>query len=96
MKTTAIIMACLGLGIGLSSAMAAAPTVPAGSYTIDRAHATLLFRVDHLGFSKYTACFKKFDAALQLTCAPNRVDRQSDGRCGLLGDRLPGSAQAGF
>jgi polyisoprenoid-binding protein YceI len=65
MKTTAIIMACLGLVIGQSSAMAAAPTVPAGSYTIDRAHATLLFRVDHLGFSKYTARFKKFDAALQ-------------------------------
>jgi polyisoprenoid-binding protein YceI len=39
--------------------------VPAGAYTLDRAHATLLFRVDHLGFSHYTARFKDFQAALQ-------------------------------
>jgi polyisoprenoid-binding protein YceI len=38
---------------------------PAGAYTLDRAHATLLFRVDHLGFSKYTARFRQFDARLQ-------------------------------
>jgi polyisoprenoid-binding protein YceI len=39
--------------------------VPAGTYTLDRAHATLLFRVDHLGFSHYTARFKHFEATLQ-------------------------------
>jgi polyisoprenoid-binding protein YceI len=39
--------------------------VPAGVYSLDRAHATLLFRVDHLGFSKYTARFRQFDAQLQ-------------------------------
>ena len=38
---------------------------PAGAYTLDQAHATLLFRVDHLGFSKYTARFKQFDAQVQ-------------------------------
>jgi polyisoprenoid-binding protein YceI len=38
--------------------------VPAGDYTLDRAHASLLFRVDHLGFSHYTARFKRFDAQL--------------------------------
>ncbi|HEX2493223.1 MAG TPA: YceI family protein [Steroidobacter sp.] len=38
---------------------------PAGSYTLDKAHASLLFRVDHLGFSNYTARFKRFDAQLQ-------------------------------
>jgi polyisoprenoid-binding protein YceI len=65
MKTIAIIAACLSLAIELSTAQAAPPTVPAGSYTIDRAHATLLFRVKHLGFSNYTARFKKFDATLQ-------------------------------
>jgi polyisoprenoid-binding protein YceI len=42
-----------------------APDVPAGAYTLDRAHASLLFRVDHLGFSNYTARFKRFDAKLQ-------------------------------
>jgi polyisoprenoid-binding protein YceI len=39
--------------------------LPAGAYTIDKSHASLLFRVDHLGFSNYTARFKQFDAQLQ-------------------------------
>ena len=39
--------------------------VPAGAYTLDKMHASLIFRVDHLGFSNYTARFKKFDAHLQ-------------------------------
>lgn len=39
--------------------------VPAGSYTLDKYHASLLFRVDHLGFSNYTARFKQFDAKLE-------------------------------
>jgi polyisoprenoid-binding protein YceI len=38
--------------------------VPAGDYTIDKAHASLVFRVNHLGFSHYTAQFKSFDAQL--------------------------------
>jgi polyisoprenoid-binding protein YceI len=44
---------------------ALAGAVPAGSYTLDRAHATLLFRVNHLGFSHYTARFTHFEATLQ-------------------------------
>jgi polyisoprenoid-binding protein YceI len=51
-----------------TSAPAAAPAapidVPAGDYTLDKSHASLIFRVDHLGFSNYTARFKKFDAKL--------------------------------
>lgn len=43
---------------------AAGPAVPAGAYTLDPAHASLVFRVDHLGFSKYTAHFTRFDAEL--------------------------------
>lgn len=39
--------------------------VPAGAYTLDKSHASLVFRVDHLGFSKYTGQFKRFDAHLQ-------------------------------
>lgn len=42
-----------------------APDVPAGAYTLDKAHASLIFRVNHLGFSNYTARFKRFDAQLQ-------------------------------
>ncbi len=40
--------------------------VPAGSYTLDRNHASLLFRINHLGFSHYTARFTRFDAKLAL------------------------------
>lgn len=39
--------------------------VPAGEYQIDPAHTSILFRVDHLGFSNYTARFKKASAQLQ-------------------------------
>lgn len=41
-----------------------AADVPAGKYTVEKYHATLLFRVDHLGFSHYTGQFTKFDAEL--------------------------------
>ena len=52
------------------AAQAAVPTasaapVPAGTYTVDKAHASLLFRVNHLSFSHWTARFTKFDAQLQ-------------------------------
>jgi polyisoprenoid-binding protein YceI len=39
--------------------------IPAGAYKLDKPHASLLFRVDHLGFSKYTGRFSSFDAQLQ-------------------------------
>ena len=42
-----------------------ATDVPAGAYTLDKAHASLIFRVNHLGFSNYTARFRHFDAQLQ-------------------------------
>lgn len=54
----------LVLPLALSTARAAGP-VPAGRYTLDRSHASLLFSVDHLGFSHYTARFRRFDAMLQ-------------------------------
>lgn len=48
------------------AAPAEAPVdVPAGAYKIDPAHTSILFRVDHLGFSNYTARFKKANAQLQ-------------------------------
>lgn len=43
-----------------------ATEAPAGRYTIEKSHASLIFRVDHLGFSMYTARFKEFDATLDL------------------------------
>jgi polyisoprenoid-binding protein YceI len=49
----------------LASSKPVAPDVPAGAYTLDKAHASLIFRVNHLGFSNFTARFKRFDAQLQ-------------------------------
>lgn len=40
-------------------------TVPAGAYTLDKSHASLVFQVNHIGFSNYTGLFSDFDAALQ-------------------------------
>jgi len=43
---------------------AAAQAPPAGQYLLDKGHASLLFRVNHLGFSSYTTRFSRFDAQL--------------------------------
>lgn len=40
--------------------------IPAGAYTLDLSHASLIFRVNHLGFSHYTARFKRMEASLDL------------------------------
>jgi polyisoprenoid-binding protein YceI len=44
---------------------AATAPVPAGAYTLDKAHASLVMRLDHLGFSHFTARFTRFDAELK-------------------------------
>ena len=44
---------------------------PAGQYQIDKAHASLLLRVNHLGFSTYTTRFSRFDA--DLTFDPRNI-----------------------
>ncbi|PQA88816.1 polyisoprenoid-binding protein [Marinicaulis flavus] len=48
-----------------SEAPAQAITAPAGEYRLDKSHANLVFRVDHLGFSHYTGIFADYDATLQ-------------------------------
>jgi polyisoprenoid-binding protein YceI len=42
-----------------------ASDLPAGDYTLDKAHASLIFRVNHLGFSNFTGRFVRYDAKLQ-------------------------------
>jgi polyisoprenoid-binding protein YceI len=44
---------------------------PAGVYHIDKSHASLQLRVNHLGFSTYTTRFSRFDATL--TFDPSNV-----------------------
>jgi polyisoprenoid-binding protein YceI len=41
-------------------------SAPQGMYHLDKSHASLLFRVNHLGFSRYTARFTRFDAQLDI------------------------------
>ncbi|MGM0633352.1 MAG: YceI family protein [Pseudomonadota bacterium] len=46
-----------------------------GQYTLDKDHATLLFKVDHLGFSTYVGRFNDFDATLDFD--PENVENSS-------------------
>lgn len=46
-----------------------------GQYTLDPDHASLLFKVDHLGFSTYTGRFNDFDATLDFD--PENVEDAS-------------------
>jgi polyisoprenoid-binding protein YceI len=56
---------CALLAAATCVAAPAPAVVPAGAYTLDKAHASLIFRVNHIGFSNYTRRFKRFDAKLQ-------------------------------
>ncbi len=40
--------------------------IPAGTYRLDPSHASLVFQVDHAGFSSYTGSFAAFDATLEI------------------------------
>lgn len=54
-----------------------APDVRAGTYTLDRAHAKILWTVSHFGFSEYTGEFTDFDASLTLDPAHPERSRLS-------------------
>ena len=47
-------------------AQAATLDVPAGEYVLDKTHASVTWRVSHLGLSFYTARFTGFDSAITL------------------------------
>src|SRR5258708_30513764 len=47
------------------------PMAPAGQYRLEKSHASLLLRVNHLGFSTYTTRFSRFDA--ELTFDPSNI-----------------------
>ncbi len=52
--------------VASSPATTVSTPAPSGDYTLDKAHASLTFQVNHMGFSHYTARFKSFDAKLKL------------------------------
>jgi polyisoprenoid-binding protein YceI len=80
MKLSLLIFAGL-VGALAACAPASAPETevvsdaPAGEYHLDRSHADLTFRVNHLGFAMYTARFTDFDATLQFD--PQDTQRMS-------------------
>lgn len=46
-----------------------------GQYTLDKDHASLLFKVNHLGFSSYIGRFNTFDASLDFD--PQNIENSS-------------------
>jgi len=44
-------------------------TIPAGQYQVDLAHASVVWKVNHLGFSTYVGRFESFTADLDLNSA---------------------------
>jgi polyisoprenoid-binding protein YceI len=65
-KTDAAAPAAEAAAATAQAEAAIATDIPAGAYTLDKSHASLIFRVNHLGFSHYTAKFATFDASLNL------------------------------
>jgi polyisoprenoid-binding protein YceI len=72
MKTLKTLAAAKAFGLVLvagpaiaATAAAPAPAPPAGAYTLDKAHTSVTFRVNHLGFSHYTARFANVDGKLK-------------------------------
>lgn len=60
----ALVIATLLAAASARAAPVLDPAVmPAGSYVLDKAHATLLARVRHAGLSQYTMRFDRFDAS---------------------------------
>ena len=66
--TSLALAACLSAGLAVAMALPAAAQlgidVPAGTYKIDPTHASLTWKVSHMGLSNYTARFTKLDAVL--------------------------------
>ncbi|WP_102109273.1 YceI family protein [Oceaniglobus roseus] len=70
-------MRLLPLAAALLASHAAAqgaPGYPAQTYTLDPAHSTVVFSLDHLGFSRFTATFDEIAGTLELdTAAPQEA-----------------------
>ncbi len=65
-ETSSSVAAATAAGLDAGFPVASIDGLPAGDYTIDPPHASLTFKVNHLGFSHYTARFAKFDARLNI------------------------------
>ncbi len=64
---TAVLAAALaGMPAAAETIAPVATDLPAGTYVLDRAHTSLIFRVNHIGFSWFTARFTHVEAELDL------------------------------
>ena len=63
---TAVIGASLALGSIAAPVLAADVTAPSGAYKVDPTHASVTWKISHLGLSVYNARFTKFDIDLNL------------------------------
>src|ERR1700736_4229195 len=68
---TLCVQAALPQAAETAAPAAMSPVAPAGQYHLDKSHASLLLRVNHLGFSTYTTRFSRFDA--ELTFDPSNL-----------------------
>jgi polyisoprenoid-binding protein YceI len=64
LATTLVLAATAPLALADTAPASVAP-VPKGAYTMDKAHTSLIFRVNHLGFSSFTGRFTRLDARLE-------------------------------
>ncbi len=62
--TTALLLAACAREEPTSPEAPAPTDAPAGAYRLDKSHASLVFKVDHIGYSTYTGAFDDFDATL--------------------------------
>ncbi|HLA72109.1 MAG TPA: YceI family protein [Steroidobacteraceae bacterium] len=62
---TALVLAATAPLAFADTAPASVAPVPKGAYTMDKAHTSLIFRVNHLGFSSFTGRFTRLDARLE-------------------------------
>lgn len=66
LKTLFLTIALIALPLASHAQTTPLAEMPAGEYRLDPTHASLTWKVDHLGLSKYTARFTKLDATLNL------------------------------
>jgi polyisoprenoid-binding protein YceI len=69
MKSLIIAYALLTATVSQSYAADIAPVktdAPRGTYTLDKPHGSLIVRLNHMGFSHFTARFTTFDVKLQI------------------------------
>lgn len=59
----ALMAACLITGPALAAPATDPAKMPAGTYSLEKTHASLLARVRHMGLTSYTMRFNRFDAS---------------------------------